>query len=126
MDIQNIGPGARPDPASSTPANDPDAPSTDTTSDAGADSADAQDRVEISDEGRSAQSDQQALQAELLRAQQALSSESEVRPDRVEAAREMVEAGQFSDPEVIGDVAEQMVNDIFSDPGTDDAGDTTP
>lgn len=123
MDIQDIGSGPRLDPTQNSPVSDPDTSSADDASEAGSrDDAGAQDSVEISDEARTAQSDQSSIQVELLRAQQALADAPEVRQDRVEAAQELVDEGRFSDPDVIGDVAEQMVNDIFSESGTQEGG----
>lgn len=67
----------------------------------GSGAQDSQDNVIISSEAQAA--------AELSQVLQASQNQGEIRTERVEAARERIDQGNFRDPEVVNQVAERLL-----------------
>tara|TARA_R110001592_G_scaffold289311_2_gene558529 strand:- start:375 stop:692 length:318 start_codon:yes stop_codon:yes gene_type:complete len=96
------GLGGVPEPKSGGPAkvrNDRDQETRDVSSTTG--SSSAEDNVSISSEAQAA--------VEVARLVQASNTQSDIRADRVEAARQRIEQGSYKDPAVVSQVADKIL-----------------
>ena len=95
------GLGGIPEPKSGGPTkvrNDRDENARDVSSTAG--SSSAEDNVNISSEAQAA--------VEVARLVQASSTQSDIRADKVEAARQRLESGSYKDPAIVSQVADKI------------------
>ncbi len=121
MTIQNINPGSNlsPDQVRSDQADEvrqtEKASAPEQTTDAP--SRSSEDRVEISDAGRAAQANAPEVDpVELQAARKAMLDIPPLSPDRAEDIFKRVNAGYYSQPRAISDIAEGIANEMLGQP----------